>query len=137
VQYDVLSAPGTDPDNYLLQGFCAWHDYATSSFGYLAFTNMPYVMDAGASCGQGFVNSPGTLDGYSIVNGHEYAETVTDMFPSAGWLTSSGSEVGDVCAWLSSGTGAAADVNLSTGSFAMQSTWSNDTGVCEIAHAIR
>ena len=136
VQYDVLSAPGTDPDNYLLQGFCAWHDYATSSFGDLAFTNMPYVMDAGASCGQGFVNSPGTLDGYSIVNGHEYAETVTDMFPSAGWLTSSGSEVGDVCAWLSSGTGAAADVNLSTGSFAMQSTWSNDTNNCAITHPI-
>jgi len=28
-------------------------------------------------------------------------------------------------------------VTLPTGKFAMQSTWSNDTGVCEIAHAIR
>jgi hypothetical protein len=136
VQYDVLSAPGTNPDNYLNQGFCAWHDYATSSYGDIAFTNMPYVMNAGASCGQGFVNSPGTLDGYSIVNGHEYAETLTDEFPNAGWLSSSGNEVGDECAWISSGTGAAADVTLSTGSFAVQSIWSNDTNNCAISHPI-
>ncbi len=99
-QYDVLSAPGTDPDSYESQGFCAWHTYATSSFGNIAFTNMPYVMNVGASCGAGFVNTPGTLDGYSIVNGHEYAETLTDEYPNAGWLSTSGSEVGDECAWI-------------------------------------
>jgi hypothetical protein len=50
-----------------------------SSYGDIAFTDRPSVMDAGASCGQGFVISP--LDGYSIVNGHEYPETVTDQAP--------------------------------------------------------
>ena len=135
-QYDVLSAPGTDPDSYESQGFCAWHTYATSSFGNIAFTNMPYLMNVGASCGAGFVNAPGTLDGYSIVNGHEYAETLTDEYPNAGWLSTSGSEVGDECAWINSGTGAAADIALSTGSFAMQSIWSNDTNNCAISHPI-
>jgi len=147
VQYDILSATGTDPDNYQTQGFCAWHDYngdstlsggaATSPYGDIAFTNMPYVMDAGSSCGQNFVNGSGTLDGYSIVNGHEYAETVTDQNPAGGWTnTSNGQENGDECAWISSGQGASANVTTGTGTFAMQSTWSNDTNRCDIAHTI-
>jgi serine protease len=141
VQYVVLSAPGTDPDSYLTSNFCAWHDWESSSVGNLAFTNMPYVMDVGYSCGAGFVNSPGTLDGYSIVEGHEYAETVTDEFPNNGWLSNApgnvGSEVGDECAWIAPGnSGGAANVALSTGSFAMQSTWSNDTNTCAISHPV-
>ena len=150
-QYDILSAPGLDPDNYQTQGFCAWHDYngdtsltggaVSSPYGDIAFTNMPYVMDAGSGCGMGFVNSPGTLDGYSIVNGHEYAETVTDQNPAGGWTNHhfnsfGGQENGDECAWLSSGTGAAKNVSTGQGSFAMQSTWSNDTNNCAISHSI-
>ncbi|HCU94287.1 MAG TPA: hypothetical protein DHU96_16845, partial [Actinobacteria bacterium] len=86
VQYDILSPTGTHPDGFNTPsgGFCAWHDWngdsyvgVTSPYGDIAFTNMPYVHDMGTSCGQGFVNSPGTLDGVSIVNGHEYAETIT------------------------------------------------------------
>ncbi|HEY7419244.1 MAG TPA: hypothetical protein VH593_28940, partial [Ktedonobacteraceae bacterium] len=147
VQYDILSAKGTDPDNYQTQGFCAWHDYngdstldggggVTSPGGDIAFTNMPYVADAGASCGQGFVNSPGTLDGYSIVNGHEYAETITDQNPPGGWTASSGEENADECAWISSGQGASANVTMGNGTYAMQSTWSNDTNRCDISHPI-
>jgi serine protease len=132
-----LSAPGTDPDGFLTSNWCAWHDYTTSSVGNVAYTNMPYVMDDGAACGQGFVNSPGTLDGYSIVEGHEYAETLTDQFPSFGWLSRSGSEVGDECAWILPGSpGGAADVTMGTGSFSMQSTWSNDTYSCAIGHTV-
>ena len=152
VQYDILSPTGANPDSYQNNGFCAWHDYTgdssltggavTSPYGDIAFTNMPYVMDVGSSCGQGFVNSPGTLDGYSIVNGHEFAETVTDQNPAGGWTnqqtlsTYSGQENGDECAWISSGQGAAANVSTSTGAFAMQSTWSNDTNRCDISHPI-
>ena len=152
VQYDILSPTGYDPDSYEQGGFCAWHDYngdstldgggaASSPYGDIAFTNMPYVMDLGYSCGAGFVNSPGTLDGYSIVNGHEYAETVTDQNPAGGWtnlqnLGYYGEEDGDECAWISSGQGASANVAMGTGSFAMQSTWSNDTNRCDITHSI-
>jgi hypothetical protein len=102
------------------------------------------MMDWGTPCGTDFVNgSAGLLDGYSIVNGHEWAETLTDWTASTGWVNSTGSssngeENGDECAWISpnSGQGSAADVTMSTGSFAMQSTWSNDTNECDISHAI-
>ena len=148
-QYDILSAHGTNPDNWLTGGFCAWHDYngdttlsggaASSPYGDIAFTNMPYVLDQGASCGENFVNSgsAGTLDGFTIVNGHEYSETITDQNPAGGWTNaSSGQENADECAWISSGQGASANVTMGNGSYAMQSTWSNDTNRCDISHPI-
>jgi serine protease len=143
-QYVILSPTGTHPDGFNTSTgqFCAWHDWngdagVSSSYGDIAFTNMPYVLDMGSSCGENFVNAggAGTLDGFSIVNGHEYAETVTDQNPAGGWTNASnGQENGDECAWLSSGQGASANVAMGTGSFAMQSTWSNDTNECDIAH---
>ncbi|HEV2639465.1 MAG TPA: putative Ig domain-containing protein [Actinocrinis sp.] len=149
-QYDILSPTGTNPDNWTTQGFCAWHDYngdstlsggaASSPYGDIAFTNMPYVADQGSGCGQGFVNSPGTLDGFSIVNGHEYAETITDQNPAGGWTNSGGEENGDLCAWISSGQGASQNLSLTTGTFAVQSTYANDfnsgAGGCEVSHPI-
>jgi hypothetical protein len=107
--------------------FCAWHSSTGSSYGKVAYTNFPYITDAGASCGQNFVNagSAGTLDGVTIVGGHEFAETESDIYPSGGWLDNSGAENGDKCAWISSGPGKSADIKLSTGTFAVQSLWSN------------
>lgn len=137
VQYVVLSAPGLDPDNYRTGAFCAWHSAMSSAAGDVAFTNMPYLMDVGATCGAGFVNSPGTDDGYSIVEGHEYAETLTDQNPTGGWTDSNGvtGETGDKCAWIRSGQGAAANVAMTDGPFAMQSTFSNDGDQCDIAYS--
>jgi serine protease len=141
VQYVVVSPSGTHPDgfNTPTANFCAWHNYTTSSHGDIAFSNMPYVTDLGASCGENFVNSgsAGLLDGFSIVNGHEYAETLTDQNPAGGWTSITGQENGDECAWISSGQGAAANVSMGNGAYAMQSTWSNDTNQCDISHAIR
>jgi hypothetical protein len=152
-QYVIISPHGTDPDNYETQGFCAWHDYngdsalsggpVTSPYGDIAFTNLPYIPDAGASCGENFVNSgsAGLLDGVSIVEGHEYTETITDQNPAGGWTDSSGEEIGDKCAWITPGTsGGAADLTLATGSYAVQSMWANDAnggaGGCDISHPI-
>lgn len=139
--YIVASPSGTHPDGFGTTGstFCAWHDYASTKRGYIAYTNLPYVDDLGASCGQSFVNAgpAGVNDGFSIVAGHEYAETLTDMLPSAGWTNATtGAEDGDECAWISSGQGAAANVSMGNGAYAMQSTWSNDTNECDISHAI-
>lgn len=137
-QYIVMSPHNTYPDGFNNGGgFCAWHDWngdlgVSSSYGDIALTNSPYITDAGASCGQGFVNSPGTLDGVSMVNGHEYAETITDQNPAGGWTDSSGAENADKCAWLNPGTtGGAGNLSLATGTFAMQGTWGNDTNNCE------
>jgi serine protease len=150
-QYVILSPTGTNPDNWLTNGFCAWHDYngdttlsggaVTSPYGDIAFTNLPYITDAGASCGQNFVNSSGTLDGVSIVEGHEYAETVTDQNPPGGYTDSTGAENGDKCAWITPGTsGGSFDLTTGTGTFAVQTTWANDgaggAGSCEGSHPI-
>jgi serine protease len=151
VQYVILSPTGTHPDGFNTSSgqFCAWHDWngdqsVTSPVGDVAFTNMPYVYDMGTSCGKGSVNgssAQGNLDGFSLVEGHEYAETVTDQNPAGGWTNHTGSsyngqENGDECAWISSGQGASANVVMGTGTFAMQSTWSNDTNECDISHPI-
>lgn len=137
-QYFVMSPHNTFPDGFNRGGgFCAWHDWngdvgVSSPYGDIAFTNSPYITDAGSSCGQNFVNGSGKLDGVSIVNGHEYSETITDQNPAGGWTDSSGQENADKCAWLSPGaTGGAANLALATGTFAMQGTWGNDRSGCE------
>jgi serine protease len=150
-QYVIISPHGTNPDHYQTQGFCAWHDYngdstlsggaVTSPYGDIAFTNLPYIPDAGASCGANFVNGNGPLDGVSIVEGHEYAETSTDQNPPGGWTDSSGAENGDKCAWITPGTsGGSFDLSTGHGTFAVQTTWGNDgsggAGTCQASHAI-
>jgi len=150
--YVILSATGTNPDNY--QGaYCAWHDYngdssltggpVSSPYGDIAFSNQPYNIDSGAGCGVGFVNSPGTLDGFTITLGHEFAETMSDQNPAGGWTNQqsgssfNGQENGDECAWISPGSaGGAGNVTMGNGSYAEQATWSNDTNRCDLSHAI-
>ena len=147
VQYDIISPTGTDPDGYLQNNFCAWHDYTSDpNIGSIptpwgtpiAFSNMPYLPDAGANCGAGWVNPGNPLDGVTIVNSHEYAETLTDQFPGGGWVDSIGYETGDKCAWLTSGQGQTQNISLATGSFPVQGTWANDynggAGGCEVSH---
>lgn len=104
--------------------FCAYHG-AVSAAPNVTYTNLPYITDAGASCGEDSVNgSAGTLDGVSIVEGHELAETITDPLLNA-WFDSSGSEIGDKCAWIN-----LADITTSGGTFAMQPLWSNAASGC-------
>ncbi len=152
-QYFVMSPTGTTPDGFNTAGanFCAWHDFSADSTlpggggapsPAVAFTNMPYVTDAGSGCGSHFVNSgaSGISDGVTIVGGHEYAETITDQFPNGGWLDGSQNENGDKCAWVASGTGASQNITLTTGTYPVQSTWANDansgTGGCLVSHSV-
>jgi hypothetical protein len=139
-QIVVATQSGTCPQGFACGGsgsYCAWHSYSNEPF-----INMPYQLDAGGSCGENFIN-PGTAgihDGFSMVGGHEYAETITDPVPGEGWMDLgdgiSGGEIGDKCAWggiLWGSNDPAGDVNLSTGSFAMQSLWSNAANGCVMA----
>jgi hypothetical protein len=134
-------------------GYCAWHDY-TQPQTYpgvqtgISFTNMPYVLNSGTSCGENSVNSgyyAGKLDGFSIVLGHEVEETITD--PGAedvvngqnlgGWYDYAAYENGDKCAWVGYTEGAASPstvpggLNAITGNdgkqYPVQSLWSNDS----------
>jgi hypothetical protein len=107
--------------------FCAYHGAALSGGGTISYTNLGYMTDAGSSCGENFVNpgSQGTLDGVSIVEGHEFAESQTDPHPSNGWYNFQYGEIGDICAWQG-----LADTTLSTGKFAVQPLWSNAASAC-------
>jgi serine protease len=162
---DPQSAAG---NNGGLIGYCAFHDYtlfgATGNAYYdpklgvgqnISYTNLPYMPNAGAGCGAGVVNTPGTLDGISIGLGHEIQETVTD--PGAedvvgnatsggtsyygGWYdTLDANENGDKCAYVglspafgAPGTpnelpipGAMGDIKgKHSGTYAVQSLWSD------------
>jgi len=147
--YVIMSAHGDNPDNYqsTTQGYCAWHDWngdtslsggaVSSSVGDLAFSNQPYNIDMGSSCGVGFVNSPGTLDGWTMTLGHEWHEMASDQFPAGGWTANSGYENSDECAWIAAGSaGGAANITFATGTFTEQASWSNDTNACAISHPI-
>ena len=123
-QFVIATAHGNNASGFGTQ-YCAWHSSTSSTFGNLAYTNLPYITDAGASCGANF-NGLGPKAGITIVEGHEFAETETDIFPNGGWLDSGGAENGDKCAWISSGQGASANVKLgSGGTYPVQSLWSN------------
>jgi hypothetical protein len=123
VQYVIATAHGNSSSGFGTQ-YCAWHSSTSSSAGNIAYTNLPYITDAGASCGANF-NGLGANAGITIVGGHEMGETITDQFPSSGWLDSNGAENGDKCAWISSGQGASANISLSGNVFPVQSLWSN------------
>ena len=120
-------------------GYCAFHDWdvntANSSL-YLPWENLPYQPDAGAGCGQGFDGATSTDVGYSVTGGHELMEAITDPI-GTGWLdtadTISGGEVADKCAWggeLWGDNDPYGPVTFATGTFTMQSLWSNAVGGC-------
>jgi serine protease len=137
VQYVIATASGNNASGFGTQ-YCAWHSSTSSTYGNIAYTNLPYITDAGGSCGANF-NGLGPNAGITIVSGHEMAETITDQFPSTGWLDSGGAENGDKCAWISgTGQGAAAYVNLGTVTYPVQSLWSNafngGAGGCVISY---
>lgn len=120
--YWVAIESGHDPSGFKTQ-WCAWHSSESESEGTVSYTDFPYQSDAGTSCGANSVS--GTYDGVTIVGGHEMAETETDPQPSSGWVDSSGSEIGDKCAWVS-----LQNTSFSTGTFPTQPLWSNSAGGC-------
>jgi len=133
VQYVIDSPQGTDPDKWKELGYCAWHDFERSSDGQLAYTNMPYLPDV-AGCGTdwfGETTARGLLDGYGIIGGHEYAETLSDPNTPGGWTDATGQEIADKCSWIPYGdNGGLFFENLSTGSFPLQTLWSDEDHLC-------
>jgi hypothetical protein len=121
----VVSPSGTNPGGGFGSQYCAYHNWTQMSDGtFLSWTNLPYIPDAGGNCGANFVQNG--FDGWSIVGGHEYMESVTDPFLNA-WYDASGEEIGDKCAWT----------NLFTqtlgpwGTVAQQPEWDNSTSSCQ------
>jgi len=120
--YVVAMPHGISPSGFGTQ-YCAYHSTTTSGGSTIAWTNLPYMPDAGVSCGANSVNSSGTLDGVTIVGGHEQGETETDPQLNA-WYDSSGAENGDKCAWIN------LENNPNAGGYPTQPLWSNATSSC-------
>jgi serine protease len=108
----------------------------------MAFVNMPYVLNAGGSCGKDFVNAApaGDVDGVTIVLGHEIAETLTDpgaesstgLVQHGAWFDYQSWEIGDKCAWVGDGLqqvpGAPFNMVGSDGAlYPVQTLWSNSS----------
>jgi len=117
--YVVALPHGVKPGGFATQ-WCAYHSTTTANHATIAWTNLPYMPDAGYSCGANSVNSNGILDGVTIVGGHEQGETETDPQLNA-WYDASGNENGDKCAWMN------LENNTSTGNYPTQPLWSNAT----------
>ena len=125
VQYVVATATQNNASGFGTS-YCAWHSSTSSQYGNIAYTNLPYMTDAGASCGANF-NGLGASAGVTIVAGHELAETITDQFPNGGWLDRNGAENGDKCAWSSATSNQPMG---GTSSFPVQPLWSNAASGC-------
>ncbi|HWF80988.1 MAG TPA: hypothetical protein VN695_10405 [Streptosporangiaceae bacterium] len=110
--------------------FCAYHG-ALAADPNVTYTDLPYMTDAAAACGENAVNvgAKGTLDGVSIVEGHELAETITDPLLNA-WFDANGNEIGDKCAWVG-----LANLNTWSRAFAVQPLWSNNANGCVLQAA--
>jgi serine protease len=124
-QYVIATATNNNSSGFGTS-YCAWHSSTSSSYGNIAYTNLPYMTDAGGSCGANFLGL-GATAGVTIVAGHEMAETITDQFPNGGWLDRNGEENGDKCAWS---TATSAQPMGAGTSFPVQPLWSNASSSC-------
>jgi hypothetical protein len=135
--YIVVSPTGTNPDNFLNAGFAAEHSWTSSPSGELAYINLPYVTDKPDPETGGWSSPTGQVGYFTANASHEYAETITDPF-GGGWFIpypdGSKGEVGDQCNSYTPGHLHDFGLQLSTGLFWVQSTWSNTfnngTGDC-------
>jgi serine protease len=100
--YVVATPHGRSTSGFRTQ-WCAYHSATTSGGKLVSYTNLPYMPDAGANCGANIISPPsdetGADEGVTIVEGHEYGESVTDPNPPSGWYNNQSGEIGDICAW--------------------------------------
>jgi hypothetical protein len=107
--------------------YCAWHSHGACNGVDIQVAYMPNTTGV-AGCDPGNLYNCNTYSqgtrSLANVTSHEFMETVTDADLSA-WYDSSGSEIGDKCAWKFSSC-----VSLTNGSWQLQEEWSNATSGC-------
>ncbi len=135
-QIIVATQSGTCPQGFAgtactggTRNNCGFHSVSNQPF-----INLPYLLDAGSFCGEDAVNPApgGNNDGWSIVGGALYADTITDP-AGTGWFDpTDGSEIADKCA-----TGFDLTLTPAPGSFAVQTLWSNAARGCVMTGAVK
>jgi hypothetical protein len=109
--------------------YCAWHDKATCNGVTFQVAYVPNQAQLPGCSPYTRTNlgcntySAGTVSSADSV-AHEFAETITDAHIDA-WLDKNGQEIGDKCNFVYQGC-----VPLSTGSWQIQSLWSNAVNGC-------
>ncbi len=119
--YVVLTSSFPSGVNY-----CAWHSWGSYNGTEIQFAYMPNTTGV-SGCNDPVLTcnttSAGT-DSIANVLSHELSEAITDPDGTA-WYDSSGSEIGDKCAWQFS-----ACVKLTKSSWQLQEEWSNNISGC-------
>ncbi|HEV2362420.1 MAG TPA: hypothetical protein VGS21_12010 [Acidimicrobiales bacterium] len=110
--------------------FCAWHSLATVNGQKISVAYMPNTTNVSGCDPGNLYGVPGSEGLRSLVNvtSHEYMESLTDALPASatyGWIDSSGSEIGDKCAWKFSSA-----VSLGGSTWQLQEEWSNAVSGC-------
>src|SRR5579863_4979254 len=104
--------------------FCAYRSSTIYNGQYVSYTNLPYMPDEGRNCGAYQIGRPSDEravdEGVTIIEGHEYGESITDAVPSTGWTNANQDEIGDVCEWLD-----IANDPFNSRSYTMQPMFSN------------
>jgi hypothetical protein len=135
---EVLNAHGVPPSSNAIYfiytsnfpdrvNFCAFHTFATCNGVTIHFAYMPNTTGiAGCDPGNLFGCNSFSQGTRSLANvtSHEYMEAITDPVVNA-WFDSSGSEIGDKCAWQFQSC-----VLLTNGSWQLQEEWSNAVSGC-------
>jgi serine protease len=128
----VVATPTQHSSSGFGTSWCAYHGRTFSNGKLVSYTNLPYQPDAGGNCGANIISPPsdetGTDEGVTIVEGHEYGESVTDPEPSNGWSSQYG-EIGDICAWQN-----IQNDPFRSFSYTMQPMFSNKTQSCVQAY---
>jgi hypothetical protein len=124
--YVVATAHGHSSSGFGTQ-WCGYHSDTVYRSKLVSYTNLPYMPDAGASCGANIITPPsdetGTDEGVTIVEGGEYGDSVTDPKPPTGWYTSG--EIGSVCVWTN-----VQNDPFQSNSYAAQPMFSNASSSC-------
>lgn len=118
VQIIVATPTGHSTSGFGTQ-WCSYHG-AVAADPDITYTNLPYMTDAGASCGAGSVTGR-ALDGVSIVASVELVDVITDPLLN-GWYDVNGEEAADVCGWPSSH-----DI---VNGYPVAPFWNNSAGYC-------
>ncbi len=99
----IVATPHGHSSSGFATSWCAYHSATQYNGQLVSYTNLPYMPDAGQNCGANIISPPsdelGVDEGMTIVEGHEYGESVTDPNPPSGWYNNSYGEIGDICAW--------------------------------------
>ncbi len=100
--YVVATPTGHSSTGFATQ-WCAYHSATSYQAQLVSYTNLPYMPDGAGSCGANYITAPkdekAADEGVTIVEGHEYGESVTDPNPPSGWYNGAYGEIGDICAW--------------------------------------